>query len=130
MGNQWLDDVPPFPKRRPSRFLPRSLGRLMTLVALSGLAFAALAPRPGAGTARPNVPGPFRLRFAPPANPTYSVEALPFPDERMVSPAPEGIDDRIVFRAPEGIDDGMIVPVERLSPRVMTAPSTSHPTRR
>lgn len=88
-------------------FPPRSLGQLMTVVALSGLAVSSLVPRGGPGVSAPRArwfmaaPGA-RTRVVPP----YAT--LPAADP-MVFPAPAGIDDRMVVAAPSGIDDRMIV---------------------
>jgi hypothetical protein len=82
----------------------------MVVVALSGLAFTALAPRHAP-------PRPVRRTFR-----AVPVQAWVTPgpaastsiDERFVHPAPEGIDPKFVVQAPSGIDDGMIVPAEHL----------------
>jgi len=88
-------------------FPPRSLGQLMTVVALSGLAVSAFAPRGGLG-----VPPPRARRFmAAPAARTWAVPndpALPAADP-IIFAAPAGIDDRMVVAAPPGIDDRMVV---------------------
>jgi hypothetical protein len=88
---------------------PRTIGQLMVVVALSGLAFTALVPR-----------------HAPPRTVRRTFRAVPVQawvtpgpaassiDDRFVHPAPEGIDPKFVVQAPSGIDDGMIVPAERL----------------
>jgi hypothetical protein len=89
---------------------PRTIGQLMVVVALSGLAFTALVPR-----------------YAPPRPARRTLRAVPIQawvtpgpvasmsiDDRFVYPAPEGIDPKFVVQAPVGIDDGMIVPAERL----------------
>ncbi len=74
---------------------PRSLGRLMTVIALSGLAMGALAQR-----SRPVIPS---RTFAPgtlPIRRWVPAQVLP-PSDPAVLTAPRGID--------VGIDDAMIV---------------------
>ena len=84
---------------------PRNLNRLMSVIALSGLFMAAVAPRPG-------VPTPTRPRVVP--MPPF-VWTVPGP-VRPTAPAdpfvviPRGdIDPGFLVAAPEGIDDAMIV---------------------
>jgi hypothetical protein len=92
---------------------PRTIGQLMVVVALSGLAFTALAPRyapprPARRTLRAVRAVPIQAWVTPgPAAPTSI-------DERFVHPAAEGIDPKFVVQAPSGIDDGMVVPAEHL----------------
>ena len=104
------------PKAKPlgrfRRFVPRTIGQIMVLVAVSGLGFTALAPR----NAMPQ-PGwkTFRARAT-----TVPMWVTPAPgsvasiDKAMVHPAPEAIDPGFIALAPDGIDDGMIVSPDRL----------------
>jgi hypothetical protein len=100
----------------------RSIGRLMTLVALSGLALAVWTE----GSRRPNVPPAIRipLRRAPRAQALDLPRTrLPAERDRSVIVAPGGIDEAMIKRAPEGIDDAMIFnPLEPRRAPVMPSP--------
>lgn len=96
---------------------PRTLNTLMSAVALSGLAFGALAQRPGGPT-----PGRPPVLTPPPDFVTTPVPARPPagpPDHFLVAPR-EGLDPRFVVAAPPGIDDGIIAP----TPHPVAAPAT------
>ena len=110
------------PPGRVRGFPPRSLSQLMTVVALSGLAMAALVPRGGGRSFAPQrrlAPPPRLWSFPAPASPRG--EAY----DRFVITAPEGLDPGIVVAAPEGIDDRMIAApagVQSPAPRVWPFP--------
>ncbi len=80
---------------------PRTLGQIMTLVALSGFGMAALVPRDGMPPRRWAVPAP---RFGPVLPPP-----IPVPVDRFVITASQMMDERMIIQAPGGIDEAMIV---------------------
>ncbi len=103
-----------------SRYLAvRSLGRLMTLIALSGLVLAAYAGRPRLRSA-----GPSAKRFMPvPKTPGMS-QPLPVPpsSDRSIIVAPPGVDEAMIITADAGVDEAMIVTPERLRTRALGTP--------
>jgi hypothetical protein len=92
--------VKPKPPPKPRFFPPRTLGQLMILVALCGLALAVVVPREDGQGAGPRPSrgrlGSLRLRPALAARP-----ALPF---RVPGQTATG-EDAMVLAAPAGIDD-------------------------
>jgi len=100
------------PKSRSRSWPIRSIGQLMVVVALSGLAMAALPgrsrPRPLTFGARP--PAVRAVQVIP------QVQAPQVPDP-FVREAPGGIDDAMIVTARQGIDDAMIVGPSRLRGR-------------
>jgi len=93
----------------------RSIGQLMIVVALSGLAMAVLPDRPRPMSLAPGIrPTAVRaVQVLPP------VQAPRVPD-RFVREAPGGIDDAMIVTARPGIDDAMIVNPSRLRGRPVT----------
>ncbi len=87
---------------------PRTLNTLMSAVAVSGLAFAAVAPRPGASPPAwpPGMPPPWVVQYPGPTR-----LLTPY-DPFLVAPR-EGLDPGFVVAAPRGIDDSMIAPPGR-----------------
>jgi hypothetical protein len=108
-------------------FVPKTLGRLMLLVALSALGLGSLAhqSRVSGVMAAP------RPRLAKPAQlPLRYIREVPpriSPADRFIKVAPEEIDERFVIAAPEGIDDHMIVAPERLTRHEGTVPRLRQP---
>jgi len=96
-----------------------SLSRLMTLVALSGLALAAYSER-----SRPKVTGlgmrNLMLRQRTPG----SLQQSPVPSsvDPSIIVAPPGIDEAMIVTARVGIDEAMIVKPARLRTRPLTTP--------
>jgi hypothetical protein len=96
----------------------RSIGRLMALVVLSGLALAAFSDQ-----SRPTIL-PVKTK---PALPRWVPPPARAPSPRLRTPgvivAPQGIDEAMIVTAPSGIDEAMIVNPERLNrARMATAP--------
>jgi hypothetical protein len=82
----------------------RSIGQLMVMVALSGLALAVLPER--------HRPMPMALGIRPPAVRAVQVVPpvrVPRPLDPSVHEARPGIDDAMIVTARQGIDDAMIV---------------------
>ena len=108
--------------RERGQFPIRSIGRLMTLVALSGLALAAFSEQ-SRPTILPVRTKPALLRWVPP--PARA------PSPRLRAPgvivAPRGIDEAMIVTAPSGIDEAMIVNPERLTRARMAATPTPAP---
>jgi hypothetical protein len=108
----------------------RTIGRLMGLVALSGLALAAYTER-----SRPQPPPRGRIRFVPrqvlqpvqPAQPQTPVQrAQPtLPRDRSLIPARPGIDEAMIVTARAGIDDAMIVSPGRMHGQSIVDPLQS-----
>jgi len=90
----------------------RTLGSLMIVIALCGLAFAAARPRPEARSG-PAFPAPRALPI-----PTAGPILIAGLDDRFVHPAPRGLDDRFVVAARAGLDDGIIVDPGRMTGRI------------
>lgn len=98
------------PKSRGRLSLPRSLGRLMILIALLGLALGVYSERVRPGPA----PFPARLvAFLPPRTPP--TRALTRLQDPSVLVARQGIDDAMIHTARRGIDDAMIVNPGRMA---------------
>ena len=104
---------------RAGLFPPRSLHRIMTVVALSGLAMAALLPRGGptsvplAPRVRPRIALAPRLRLPRPPVPA----PVPGVDDRMIFAAPADLDPRFLVSAPVDLDPRMVVPPSALKRR-------------
>ena len=90
-------------KRKGPWWAPRTLGRLMTVIALSGLAMAGYAHR----TRRPATAPLYRVRFLPPG--VSQGIPVPRPMDPSILVAPPGIDDAMIVTARSGIDDAMII---------------------
>ena len=107
------------PKSRPWYRSFRSLGRLMTLVALSGLALAAYSER-----SRPKPPGlgmrNLMLRQRTPGSLPQS--PLPSSADPSIIVAPSGIDEAMIVTARVGIDEAMIVGPRQLRRGPLAAP--------
>src|SRR4029079_17708162 len=90
----------------------RSIGQLMVVVALSGLAMAVLPDRSRPLSLAPAITPPAvrAVQVIPP------MQAPRVPD-RFVREAPGGIDDAMIVTARQGIDDAMIVGPSRLRGR-------------
>lgn len=98
----------PKPPPKLKGFLPRTLGQIMVLVALSALGITAILPRPVPPPKTP--PKGFRIWRAPRALPVPLPQAPPFPQaDRFLHVAPTAIDEAILVEAPRGIDEAMIV---------------------
>jgi hypothetical protein len=97
------------PKSRYWLSLPRSLGRLMILIALFGLILAAFmeGKRPLAV-----VPAARRVAFQPIR--TTPRRPIARPRDRSVITARPGIDDAMIHTARQGIDDAMILSPGRI----------------
>ncbi len=112
------------PKSRPWHRLFNSLSRLMTLVALSGLALAAYQER-----SRPNATGPgmrnLMLRQRTPLFLQQST-ALSSVDPSIIV-APPGIDEAMIVTARVGIDEAMIVNPPRMRTGPLAAPRPFRP---
>jgi hypothetical protein len=93
----------------------RSIGQLMVVVALSGLAMAVLPERPGTRSLPPGLrpPAVRAVQVIPPAQ-------TPRVPDRFVREAPAGIDDAMIVTARQGVDDAMIVNPARLRGRPVT----------
>jgi hypothetical protein len=108
------------PKSRSWHRSFRSLGRLMTLAALSGLALAAYSerwrPKPSVSPVRSLV---FRQRIPG----TLQQSPVPSFVDPSIIVAPPGIDEAMIVTAREGIDEAMIVNPLRLR----TGPSAPRP---
>ena len=93
----------------------RSIGQLMVVVALSGLAMAVLPDRSRPMSLAPGIrpPAVRAVQVIPP------VQTPRVPD-RFVREAPGGIDDAMIVTARPGIDDAMIVNPSRLRGRPVT----------
>ena len=90
-------------------FPPRTLGQLMTLVALAGLGLAAVTPK----GRTPLPPRVVPTRWFSPQSPAVRFAPLTEragPDDRFVVTGPARIDEAFIVQAPEGFDDGMIAP--------------------
>jgi hypothetical protein len=87
----------------------RSIGQLMVVVALSGLAMAVLPERPRTRSLPPGLRPPVvrAVQVIPPVQ-------TPRVSDRFVREAPAGIDDAMIVTARQGIDDAMIVGPGRL----------------
>jgi hypothetical protein len=103
---EWMTS--PGAKARRAWWPPRSIGRIMALVALSGFAMASYAQR-----TRPAAPNP---RFGPFVTqpPGSSWVQLPRPRDPSVIVAPRGIDDAMIVTSRAEIDEAMIVSPERM----------------
>lgn len=112
----------PRPKSRPRLRSFRSLGRLMTLVALSGLALAAYSER---WRPQPAGVGVRNLMLRPRTAGTLQQAPVPPSVDPSIIVAPPGIDEAMIVTAREGIDEAMIVNPGRLRP----GPSATQPTR-
>jgi hypothetical protein len=127
MKLRWTSKTSP----KPRWYLPRTLGRLMWVVALSGLGLASLthfnrwnaAPVAMSLTVLKVVPSTTRLVHV------WPQPRLDSPEDHFIHPAPEGIDARFVITAPAGIDDGMIVAPDRLFWSRAVVPSQVDPPR-
>jgi hypothetical protein len=108
-------ELSPGQKSRRWCSLPRSIGQLMTIIALSGLALAAYSEH-----ARTRVIplGARRFVFQPPQVPPR-VEVQE-PRDPSVLVAPRGVDEAMIVTAREGIDDAMIVGPARLRREAVT----------
>jgi hypothetical protein len=108
------------PKARRLSWYPRSIGRLMALVALSGLILAAYSersrtPAPLRGRLVRTAPRGFRV---PPPAP---VQPMPLRDPAVLV-APPGIDDAMIVTARTGIDNAMIVTPGRIRVQPLMVP--------
>jgi hypothetical protein len=107
------------PKSRPWHRSFSSLGRLMTLVALSGLALAAYSER--------SLPKPSRLGLRNlmlrQRTPGF-LQQSPVPSslDPSIIVAPPGIDEAMIVTAREGIDEAMIVKPGQLWTGPLAAP--------
>ncbi len=116
-------------KKRQWNPFPRSIGRLMTVVALSGLALAAYS-----GRTRPTIINPVtRQVFAQPS-PTRPSPMLPRvqpaqPRDPAVIVAPAGIDEAMIVTARGGIDEAMIINPSRLQRQTITILPSPTPNR-
>jgi len=108
----------PKPWPRPWYQSIRSLGRLMTLVALSGLAVAAYSERPRPNPSRLGMRN-LMLRQRIPG----SLQQLPLPSsvDSSIIVAPPGIDEAMIVTARAGIDEAMIVSPRQLRTGPMAA---------
>ena len=100
---------------------PRKLSQLMTVIALSGLAMAALVPRGRGKPYNPLWPVPARLGWRSTPGPVSEPSRVPV-DRFIVAPR-EDLDPGMVVAAPEGIDDRMIVPTVPQGLPVWPAPA-------
>ena len=108
------------PKSTPWYRAFSSLGRLMTVVALSGLALAAFSRDD-----RPKTPMPGQRNLPPGQRAPGFRQQSPVPSavDRFIIVAPPGIDDAMIVPARVGIDEAMIV-----SPgRIRTGPRAALP---
>jgi len=112
------------PKPRPWRPLCNSLSRLMTLVALSGLALAAYDERSWPKPTRPGMRN-YLLRQRTPG----LVQPSPAPSsvDPSIIVAPPGIDEAMIVTARTGIDETMIVNPAQVRRRPLAAPPTLPP---
>ncbi len=89
---------------------PRQLSKLMSLVAMSGLALAALTPRPGAPTPTPPRIVPRAPYVWTPTGSSSTPPPLVVPADRFVLAAPDDLDPRFVLAAPDAMDPHMVFP--------------------
>lgn len=102
-----------------------SIGQIMVVVALSGLALAVLPDRSRL-TSRPPGIRPRVVRAVQVISPGQT----PSSPDRFVHKAPAGIDDAMVVTARDGIDDAMIVSPARLrGGPILPEPSPEEPGR-
>ncbi len=107
------------PKETPPHRSARLLGRLMTLVALSGLALTAYSGRSG-----PN-PSRFDVRNLMPGQGTpgfFRQSQMPSYVDPSVIVARPGIDEAMIVTARAGIDEAMIVQPSRIRAGALASP--------